>query len=253
MVNIVIYSDFDGTATSQVGLNTINSAFYQSLLEGYTPGVIQNYSEARLKSTEVVQRLFLEKFGQYLGTHNPTLDDNRLLMSPNAVSFFREALASPHIKVNIVSKNREDYIKEMFRYQGFSAEEISKLTIMSMTIKRTSVKEDLMSLPANPNRHLFIFDDDMADYNQMCWAALDCNYSVDNIHGCYHPPEEDAWLSNLKEVQETLNQILQHRFEPIKNTTLLKKNGHFKVTPRSSSKSDEEDDVEYQNEGYQST
>lgn len=55
--------------------------------------------------------------------------DRGLLMTDEAIDFFHMILNNDEVKVHIISRNREDYIRALFSYHGFSSSELSRLAI----------------------------------------------------------------------------------------------------------------------------
>lgn len=198
MTNILIYTDFDGTVTNRAGGNTVFTPFYQSLLVGYQ-GVIQNYRTAAMENSEKVQSLFETKFGKYDENFNHSQCDADLLMSSDAVAFFHEALNNDNVTVYIVTKNRFEYIEELFKYHGFSQNEIEKLKIMDSGNKFIDVNSALQCQKDEAS-HLYILDDSADDYNEMMRAAHANNYQENQIYGDNKTPGTFEWSRYLKEI-----------------------------------------------------
>ncbi|WED43867.1 hypothetical protein [Legionella cardiaca] len=198
MPNIIIYTDFDGTITAKPGNELVFTPFYQSLLEGYEEGKIQkNYKTTPLKSSSEIQDLFVKKFGEYDGESNYLREDAEYLMTPEAVSFFHKVLSNPDIKVNIVTRNRSGYIKELFAYHKFTAEEISRLEIHDKTGKYDAVSSD--SHPEGIS-HFYVFDDSSEDYGAMYYALTNRGYQQEQIYGRNEAPGQFKWGEYLNHI-----------------------------------------------------
>ncbi|KTD44810.1 HAD family hydrolase [Legionella quateirensis] len=204
MTKVVIYTDFDGTVTSRVGIKAVFSPFYQSLLIGYEAGKTQDYKRAPMKSVEEIQKLFVEKFGVYNDQFDVTQPDADMLMAPSAVQFFHELLKNDQVSINIVTRNRAEYIKAIFKYQGFSDVEIDKLNIMQSGYKLQDVDRDLKARIRQDQRPstLYILDDDgVNDYPAMIAAAKVNFYAEDQIKGFNKEPGQFDWDCYLQEVR----------------------------------------------------
>ncbi|CAM2731259.1 hypothetical protein [Legionella worsleiensis] len=206
MTQVVIYTDFDGTITRTEGADAVNSPFYQSLLEGYVPGVKQHYKYTKMKSAEEIQKLFIEQFGDYGESIDFTNPDNNLLMTPHAVLFFHELINNNQISINIVTRNRPEYIKALFHYQGFSASEIERLNIMASGYKFKEVDNDLKMRHSSDKKPscIYILDDHTNDYCEMIRAAGHNDYKSEHIHGFNQKPGQFDWLSYLEQIKEFL-------------------------------------------------
>jgi hypothetical protein len=204
MSHIVIYTDFDGTVTGKVGSTTVFSPFYQSLLAGYSVGKIQDYRQTPMKSREEVQQLFEEQFGLFNDSFDYTQNDTTMLMSADAVTFFHELLKKEQVTINIITRNRADYITALLSYQGFSEEEIKKITFDDSGYKFDAVNRDLNKLKEKP-AYLYILDDDgKSDYPAMYQAAQLNSYKVDQIHGYNELPGQFKWSTYQKDILELL-------------------------------------------------
>ena len=200
MTKILIYTDFDGTVTKREGSKTVFSRFYQSLLEGCVKGSIQkNYKEPKMQDSETVQSLFEAKFGKYDENFDYAQRDANLLMSSEAVAFFHGALSNDNVAINIITKNRADYIKELLKYHGFSQNEIAKINIMDSGLKNDDVSSSL-EYQEEKASHLYILDDSTADYNEMMLAARSNGYQEHQIHGDNKAPGEFEWPRYLSEI-----------------------------------------------------
>ena len=199
MTSILIYTDFDGTVTKRDGSKTVFSRFYQSLLEGDVPGVLQNYRGPKMENSATVQSLFEKKFGKYDANFDYAQRDADLLMSSEAVAFFHGVLSNDNVAVNIITKNRCDYIKELLTYHGFSQNEIEKINIMDSGLKNKDVNFSLQCQEEAAS-HLYILDDSKDDYNEMMLAARTNGYQEHQIHGDNKAPGAFEWPRYLSEI-----------------------------------------------------
>lgn len=132
--------------------------------------------DGSLRSNHEVQILLQEKFGEYdqnLAYKNP---DSDMLLTQSAIDFLRQLLSLDQTVVNIVTKNRKDYVIALLAYQGFSEKEIRKITILASGDKENDVKnsgkelaKDLKSKEEikNTRRLAFLFDDNKNDLLKM--------------------------------------------------------------------------------------
>ncbi|WP_298627053.1 hypothetical protein [uncultured Legionella sp.] len=213
MTNIVIYTDFDGTVTGKVGKNAVFSPFYQSLLVGYTEGKVQDYKNTPMKPNGDIQELFENKFGLFSHGFDYSQEDTSFLMSADAVLFFHDLLKSERVSINIVTKNRADYISALFKYQGFSAEEIQKITILDSGLKYQDVTEHLNSLKERAS-YLYILDDDgLSDYPDMVLAAQHNLYNEQQIRGYNELPGQFNWQTYHQDILNLLAIKEEHTAE----------------------------------------
>lgn len=224
MTDVVIYLDFDGTLTGRPGNDTVFKEFYQSLLEGYEEGKIQDYEKPLMKNPQEIQVLFEKKFGRYSPDMAPSIKDFDLLMGTEAVHFLQQVLANSDIRVTIVSRNRENYIKAMFAYQGFSEEEISKIKIYELADKSHSVRDDLEDMAIQENRHIYIFDDNCKDCERMVKATRWCGYLDNQIHQYNLEPGNFKWNNYLNDMLGKLSNIPQNNEKVTLSNTFFLKN-----------------------------
>ncbi len=206
MTEIVIYTDFDGTLTQKPGRISVLEDFYQSLLQGYQIGFKQPYKETPMINADALQEAFTQQFGRYV---NQT-DDS--LMSPETVLSLQTILQKDLARVNIVTKNRVEYIKAVFRYQGFSNDEITKLNIMDSGDKYSAVKENLKEI--GKKVIVCVFDDDLEDYKAMVKAVEESEFRH-NLVGYHHRPKEFMWGKYLAQIQEF------HSLESLQNSKFM--------------------------------
>ncbi|HAT7855828.1 TPA: hypothetical protein JA047_07705 [Legionella pneumophila] len=201
MPKVIIFTDFDGTVTGKSGNETVFTELYQSLLQGYKKDVEQDYKNTPMKDPIEAQALFEAKYGKYNENFDHDQQDVDFLMSPEAVAFFHEVLKNDDVTVNIVTKNRAEYIKAVFKYQGFSDEEISKLTILESGYKFNDVNSRLNHPTERANR-VYILDDSPTDYAEMLRAVKGKGYNEEEIRGYRKNPGEFEWSQYLEDVRE---------------------------------------------------
>ncbi|HAT1820971.1 TPA: hypothetical protein JAZ42_04270 [Legionella pneumophila] len=201
MSKVIIFTDFDGTVTGRSGNETVFTEFYQSLLQGYQKDVEQDYKSTPMKDPIEVQALIEAKFGEYSENFDHSQQDVDFLMRPEAVAFFHEVLKNDDVTVNIVTKNRVEYIKAVFKYQGFSDEEISKLTTLESGYKFNDVNSRLNHQTEKANR-VYILDDSPTDYAEMLRAVKGKGYNEEEIRGYRKNPGEFEWSQYLEDVRE---------------------------------------------------
>ncbi len=205
MTKILIFTDFDGTMTGREGSKTVFGEFYQSLMVGYSVGVRQDYKWTALKSPEEIQKLFEEKFGKYGSDFNYAQEDADLLMSADAVAFFKQAINNPAITVKIITRNRQDYIQALLKYQGFSPEEISKIIIEDKKLKNIAVIESLSAEEnmASKPTHIYVLDDSPADYGAMVSIAeaQEYGYRPEQIKKYNQGPGQFQWAQYQQDIQ----------------------------------------------------
>ncbi|HAT1802690.1 TPA: hypothetical protein I8Z04_001349 [Legionella pneumophila] len=201
MPKVIIFTDFDGTVTGRSGNETVFTEFYQSLLQGYKKDVEQDYKNTPMKDPIEAQALFEAKYGKYNENFDHDQQDVDFLMSPEAVAFFHEVLKNDAVTVNIVTKNRAEYIKAVFKYQGFSDEEIEKLTILESGYKFNDVNSQLNHPTERANR-VYILDDSPTDYAEMLRAVKGRGYNEEEIRGYCKNPGEFEWSRYLEDVRE---------------------------------------------------
>lgn len=204
MTKILIFTDFDGTITGREGLKTVLDDFYQSLMVGYIAEKRQNYKMATLQPSEEVQKIFEKKFGKYTRNFNYGQKDADILMSANAVAFFKQAVNNPAVTVKIITKNRQDYIQEVLKYHGFTQEEISKIIIDDTGHKERAVHESLNAEQNSEPKpsHIYILDDNESDFGAMVTAAESpkYGYQAEQIKKYNQKPGQFQWAQYQQEI-----------------------------------------------------
>lgn len=176
VTNVVICSDFDGTATGIAGGELVHTERYRTLLTD--PSERRRYNDPSNSIRSDVQRVLLERFGPYTEPfacyQRP---DSDMLISKEAVAFYHVALASPNSDLIIVTKNRDDYVKALFEYHGFTPEEMGKLKIRSQhtsekagTLISATDGTDKKPIEVGPGTRVYVFDDNEHDYRSMLGA-----------------------------------------------------------------------------------
>lgn len=208
-------TDFDGTLTLVPGAKLVYTPFYQSLLKGYkSSGPLLNYQTTPMLSTDdLVERLH-EEFD------NKSPRDPRRIMA-SAVSFFKYMVQQDDVRILISTKNRAPYIIAMFRYEGFSADEINR-----MTIYNARKDENVILFSSNKNQliptQIYILDDSKSDLDLMEKAALASKRSFTKVYAHHCNPGAFQWdeykqsissdSAARKKVQDNLNQGLSLSF-----------------------------------------
>jgi 2-hydroxy-3-keto-5-methylthiopentenyl-1-phosphate phosphatase len=194
-------TDFDGTITGKSGSETVFTSFYQSLLG---EGKRADYYSRSFKSAQEVQKLFEEKFGKFDSNFDYSQKDAGILMSKEAVSFFKEALHNHDHSILIITKNRKDYIQALFRFHGFTEDEINKLTINDSGLKYEAAMNHLTSVEYRQNRpdYIYILDDNREDYQEMVraveiWSKL----HSEQIKQYNESPGQFKWAQYQQDIQ----------------------------------------------------
>lgn len=193
MTKVLIYTDFDGTVTGRAGGNLVFTPFYKSLLT--KPG---HYKMTPMKEPQECQALFVKEFGEYKDAFSVNKNDTDRLMSQDAVAFFHYALNNKEIKVKILTRNRHEYIKAMFAYQGFTEDEIANIEIDDYNVKSEGVATDIWQYEKN-KAHLYVMDDDQDDYESMKRQVS--SWDKDKIHGGNEAVGQFKWNQYLEEVK----------------------------------------------------
>lgn len=205
MPKVIIYTDFDGTATGKPGNETVFTEFYQSLLQGYKRGTVQDdYKHTDMKEEKKLQKLFKNNFDKGQGNRD-------FLMSQDAVKFFHKMLQNNNVSINIVTKNRYEYIQALFKYQGFTDAEIGKLTILQSGKKYDDVYDHFNDKKENYD-YVYILDDNKADLNDMIRAVTNTNYKGKQI-AVNLAPGKFKWGDYLKDINQHLDSKASHAKE----------------------------------------
>lgn len=181
---IILCLDFDGTLTNVPGREMVNSEFYKSLQ--VDPG--NPYTTAIFKSN--LQEIFDRHFSDPNSSKDP-------LISESALRFLKEALKHREIQINIISRNRGDFIKAVMRHQGLTEEQISSIQFHIMKDKQKVISE--MSLV---RKMVLICDDSQEDHDSMRYGAV--RYDADKpdaVISFRHEPGEFNWDEITKEMQ----------------------------------------------------
>ncbi len=204
MPKIIIFTDFDGTLSGRDGSKTVFSPFYQSLLQGYVPGAVnQEYRLTPLKNSDTIQSLFEKEFGPYNKDFNYEQPGADLLLSREAVKFLHEMLKDENVSVQIITRNRQDYIRALLTYQGFTAEELNRLGICDSLLKDRAVLQFLSTQTENVSC-VYVLDDSKEDYNRMLSAVIAYNFSDDQIRNYCMMPGCFEWGLYNQEINKLL-------------------------------------------------
>lgn len=216
MTKILVFSDFDGTITGRAGKETVFCPFYESLMvDAKTKKSPDDYHSPAFKKPHELQSIFEIKFGKYDTSFNYNQPDADLLMSADTVAFFKAALNTPEVTINIISKNRKDYIYALFRYHGFTEDEISRLLIDDSGWKAVAVYQSL-TLPENISNKpscLYILDDSSVDFEQMVSTAKNPMFGFlpEQIKEYNKQPGQFDWKQYHCDIQELLAPSLEHQ------------------------------------------
>lgn len=215
MTKILIFSDFDGTITGREGANTVFCTFYNSLMVDVSMKESpDDYRSPPFKGRQELQALFEEKFGSYDTNFTYSQPDADLLMSADAVAFFKEALNNPAITVNIISKNRKDYIYTLFRYHQFTEDEINQLLIDDSGVKSLAVSNSLLlreNVEQKPS-YLYILDDNAIDFQHMIETAEHqvFGFSPEQIKKYHENPGTFNWRQYQNDIKGLLTPTIKY-------------------------------------------
>ncbi|WP_131740597.1 hypothetical protein [Legionella busanensis] len=183
MTKVIVFTDFDGTATGRAGGNTpdivgaVFSDFYRSLLNAGLDPLKYNYKTDPMKSEEFVQKAFEVKFGKYSKDFDYNMPDADLLMTATAVKFFQEMLKLDDVEIKIVTRNRADYIINVLKYHGFTKQELDKIIIMDNYAKDYEVERSLKI----GNHKVYILDDSEQDLKKMVAGTQKVGYLPEDV------------------------------------------------------------------------
>lgn len=158
------YLDFDGTLTGREGSACVSSDFYQDLQ--LDPRADYSYACFRGNMVDLIKT-------------GLALPENKTMrMSEGALSFLKTMLTQG-ADINIVSRNRKEYIKAVLLAEGMEAELIQKITIcdandLLLTGKYQAVV-DLEKSKKAPAGVVIICDDNSMDCKAMTKAVKDNN------------------------------------------------------------------------------
>lgn len=210
--SVIIFSDFDGTITNRRGGNLVFTPFFQSLLLGYEKGKTNlNYKRAPILSEEGIVATFREKFGTYgldfdiskkIGDEE-SYNDIDILMSKETLESFHALLKNPHVSIRIITKNRIEYTKALFKYQGFSDTEINRLQIIDdiHVSKGDEVKKQLQAIDPKAD-FVYVLDDDQNDCESMFQGVKASSYNDEQIKRHQEYPGQFNWKNYLQEINE---------------------------------------------------
>jgi 2-hydroxy-3-keto-5-methylthiopentenyl-1-phosphate phosphatase len=207
MPKIIIFTDFDGTLSGREGGKTVFGLFYQSLLNGDVPGVCQDYRKTPLKDSNTVQNLFEVKFGPYSKEFNYDQPDADLLLSSEAVEFLHNMLNNDDVSVQIITRNRQDYIRALLTYQGFNPEELNKLGIFD-SVRKDMAVQGFLSKQTETISTVYVLDDSSTDYNFMVNAVTSFGFTGDQIKKYHKMPGCFEWGTYQKDIHKLVDPSL---------------------------------------------
>ncbi len=185
---IRLYLDFDGTLTGLDGQHTIGATqFYRSLLKD--PSKLQDYDKlsTEFHKEEVLVALMKHHFDSYNPSQNPI--ERKMRMQNSAFAFVKTMLEKhPKVQINIISRNREEYIRAMFLYMGLKPEDLANIHIYGVNklldvehSKRATVSQLEERYKGQPKAKLgACFDDDETDSKGMA-DALTASSHFENV------------------------------------------------------------------------
>jgi hypothetical protein len=196
--------DFDGTLTNREGSALVFGDFYKSLEVNPT----DSYKSAIFKSNDEIQAIFQEKFGNpFCNIESYKRENSDVLISRDAWNFLHQALGSRGVSINIITKNRADYIRHVLIYQGFTEDEVSRINIDDSGKKFDAAMSIAQKLSP---RSIIICDDSL---NAMKGGVLSTGYNQENIALFNANPGKFNWSG--------ISQQLMSRYQPVESVTLL--------------------------------
>ncbi|WP_058480405.1 HAD family hydrolase [Legionella waltersii] len=251
---LIFFSDFDGTLTGLEGdsiimkddLGAARERKFVSTLFITKNAPNKHFHEPMLESNEL-QAKFVAQFGIYDPNKlNFETGMGRLLMKPEAVAALHELLKHDNAKFNIISANRKEYVLAMLRYQGFTPEEMSKITLYAREInkpyqsKDVSAKALLEGYKDITNAEVFVLDDSPKDRDRIVSAVCehyqlpkptaeqDSTKLTTTQHSItLHTPKVNTGQRNLKKYGDLALSCLQPKQKTIEHHTIE----HHAVAP----------------------
>jgi hypothetical protein len=221
--NILICSDFDGTATLAAGGNLVHTEHYRSLFQNYDPrwfsepvpegmtrkAMMPEYNNSEIKIKDDVQQILEARFGKYLDPVDACYakEHSDMLMTKDAIAFYRAALESDDSQIIIVTKNREDYIKALFKYHGFTDDDMKKITIKPQDkptkaetlVAATHGTDGSRPIPVTEGTRVYVFDDSRVDYESMLSAFQSTGATIQGQHA---DPGKFQWEQYTADVKK---------------------------------------------------
>lgn len=210
--SVIIFSDFDGTITNRPGGRLVFTPFFRSLQILNVEGIIPPYyKHGPMKPEDKIVAIFREKFGPYSldfdyskkvseeGNDKENYID--ILMSKETVESFHALLRNPNVSIRIITKNRIEYTKALFKYQGFSDSEIERLHIIDQILLSKGNEVEKVLHTVNPKADfVYVLDDDTSDYESMLQGVQNCLYTETQIKRANVPPGQFKWKDYLQEI-----------------------------------------------------
>ncbi len=162
-VPIIAYLDFDGTLTSLPGSSLVFSDFYKALQENPN----QDYNLAKFKPNLVGL------------LKNAAMDKSmpkEAGLAPGVLEFIESTLSQSG-DINIISRNRKEYIQAVLELAGLSQEKLAKLTIKGVKELTNDKGTTVTLLKGEKPKAIktIICDDDANDYKLMVNAVKDAS------------------------------------------------------------------------------
>lgn len=224
--NVLICSDFDGTATLAAGGNLVHTEHYRSLFQNYDPrwfsepvpegmtrkAMMPAYNNSEIKIRDDVQQILEARFGKYLDPVDAcyTKEHSDMLMTKDAIAFYRAALESDDSEIIIVSKNREDYIKALFKYHGFTDDDMKRIKIKPQDkptkaetlVAAANGTDGSRPIPVAETTRVYVFDDSKTDYDSMLSAFQSTGVAIQGQHAAPGTFEWGKYQADVKKYLE---------------------------------------------------
>lgn len=185
--SIRLYLDFDGTLTGRSGSECVFTGLYKSLQTNPET----SYSDCTFKA-DIVDRI---KAG-FAQEENKTMQ-----MERSAFEFLQEMLRQG-ADINIVSRNRKEYIRAVLLAEGIPLESVNKITIYDVkdlaSGKHGAVLRDMME--KTPVKVTVVCDDDPRDCKAMV-AALQEGEVQTKLISRSVPPGQFDWQNISSEAR----------------------------------------------------
>jgi len=190
---LIVFTDFDGTLTGLPGRSLMTHQFYEYVSD-------KCINEAGIRNEEKIQKAFAK-----LKTESP---QSPIFMSKDAVEFLHGMLARPNVKVNIISRNVRWYIEAVLKYQGFTPDEMGRLTIMGPSPHKGKAVELLCKKQLEDSTQaVYVLDDDPRDRTAMEDAVRSARPSLEEVYVPNQKAGEFQWGLYLRTIQNGLPTI----------------------------------------------
>ncbi|MCA0402665.1 MAG: hypothetical protein LCH30_02595 [Proteobacteria bacterium] len=191
-MDIFVFSDFDGTMTDLEGFSATKLDFYKSLK--------RKFGEADHLWVERMVESFKTEFGEFSEKAYKKGENSKLLINRDALATFKLLIQKEEVKIFIITRNVKCYVEALLQYQGFTNEELAKITIIASGDKYQTVKVQLEKPQTKPSKS-FIFEDNQNDANAMKKAVSELSIDVE-VH--VKKPGNFEWDSYLKNIEQAL-------------------------------------------------